>query len=508
MRTTTWPAVILTAAALVQLAAAPVGRAPRPARAEAPAAPSTRRSSPAADFAPSPTAPAPPAPATPDAPGRSLLAYLPADADAALLLRVASLLRRDLGKRFASPDTGLLQALAEDGPLALDPAKDVAAVAVVVRLAYDADGLPDAAHWGLALELVRDTEAPRLLKEEPRPLAVRGVAAPVYEVRPDVLLALPKPGVAVLASGEEMLVRMLGAGGAKPGAEESLTLGALEAAGDAVAVGRLSAALRAAIRRKYDEFREDALGGGPQSGLGAEGLLEFVLFHNVFRIAREAGGCAARLDLGAGADALRLDLTVTMPEAAPPVAGLLAAAAEPIEVAAPRLLGGPALAEMPAEPLYGVAVEGRTVRVTMTAAAVERLLGRLLDAARDARAHRASADRLRALGGAVRAYVLRQETYPQTWADLRRAGLLGDAGLLENPSRKVHRPTGDYELVPLTKEVAHRKPWLKVLAYEAPPRDGPPPAGLHVLLADGHVEFMAREPFQALYQQTLEALGR
>jgi prepilin-type processing-associated H-X9-DG protein len=62
--------------------------------------------------------------------------------------------------------------------------------------------------------------------------------------------------------------------------------------------------------------------------------------------------------------------------------------------------------------------------------------------------------------------------------------------------------------VPLTKEVASKQPWAKVLAYEILSRGGAPQEGLNVLFADGHVEYVTVEAFQRLYQETLKDLGR
>jgi prepilin-type processing-associated H-X9-DG protein len=82
-----------------------------------------------------------------------------------------------------------------------------------------------------------------------------------------------------------------------------------------------------------------------------------------------------------------------------------------------------------------------------------------------------------------------------------------DTKVFENPGRPDHLVTGDYELVPLTKAAAERRPELKVLAYEILARDVQP-RGLNVLFADGSVQYIEYGAFQQLYRQTLESLGR
>jgi prepilin-type processing-associated H-X9-DG protein len=148
----------------------------------------------------------------------------------------------------------------------------------------------------------------------------------------------------------------------------------------------------------------------------------------------------------------------------------------------------------------------------MSREAVERLADRLLAAAQVSPAREASAANLRRLGEAIQAHLKKTGRFPQTWADLVKEGLLGEPEgrmhLFENPALATHLPTGDYELLPLPKEAsAEPRAFATLQAYEVYPKDTPP-AGLNVLFADGHVEYMEYGKFQQLYRQTLTTLGR
>jgi prepilin-type processing-associated H-X9-DG protein len=180
--------------------------------------------------------------------------------------------------------------------------------------------------------------------------------------------------------------------------------------------------------------------------------------------------------------------------------------ADPLQMCLPALVGGRPLEEPPPEPFYRTTADGPMVRLAMSRQAVERLVDRLTASARLEADRATSAENLRTIGRAILIYVADKRAFPQNWSALTKMKLLPDPKIFENPGRTEHLDTGDYELVPMTRDGARRNPDLKVLAYEIWPRDARPP-GLNVLMADGHVDYMEYETFEQLYRQTLESLG-
>jgi hypothetical protein len=324
------------------------------------------------------------------------------------------------------------------------------------------------------------------------------------------MLALPTPRVAVLASGEgeegsgEFLARLLETGRKHQRlASEPLPVAALAAPGEVTFAARASSGLKEGVLAHYQAVHRGTLRPHMDGGQA----MQFGLYYNLVRLVIQAETVAGSLDLSRQGDALRADIRFEAPQMAPFMVAVLQAMADPLQMCLPAVVGGEPLGEPPAEPFYRAAAEGPTVHLVMPRVAVERLADRLVAAARQQAAADAGAANLRKINEAVAAYVAAKGSWPQTWSALTKAGFLRDPAVFENPARAEHRVTGDYELVPLTKAAAGRRPDLKVLVYEICPTD-PPPRGLNVLFADGTVQYIEYNVFQQLYRQTLESLGR
>jgi len=478
-----------------------------PAPAEAPA---VAVESPAAAAA---TAPAAAAPPSTGPYGQALpspvLAYIPQDADLAVFVRMDQLVRSNLWKSFAARQVGYYQKLVEKVALRLDLERDIVAAAFVLEIAWK-DGKPLFVSHALVLETKRDVQAGDLLTGlfKARPARTGAVMYPIGSG--PGMLALPTPRIAVLASGEgeegsgEFLTRILETGrNHQRLASEPLPVAALAATGEVTFAARASSGLKEGVLAHYQAVHRGTLRPHMDGGQA----MQFGLYYNLVRLVIQAETVAGSLDLSRQGDALRADIRFEAPPMAPFMVAVLQAMADPLQMCLPAVVGGEPLGDPPAEPFYRAAAEGPTVHLVMPRVAVERLADRLLAAARQQAAADASAANLRKINEAVAAYVAAKGSWPQTWSALTKAGFLRDPAVFENPARAEHRVTGDYELVPLTKAAAGRRPDLKVLAYEIGPRD-PPPRGLNVLFADGTVQYIEYDVFQQLYRQTLESLGR
>lgn len=487
-----WLVALIAIAAPGAQAAEPAAPAPAPAQAEAPA-----------------LAPARPAEA-PQALPSPVLAYIPEDADLAVFVRMDQLVRSSLWKSFAAPQVGYYQKLTEKVALRLDLERDVVAAAFVLEIAWK-DGKPLFVSHALVLETKRDVQAGDLLTGlfKARPAGAAGAVMYPIGSGPS-MLALPTPRIAVLASGEgeegsgEFLARVLDAGRKHQRlASEPLPVAALAAPGEVTFAARASSGLKEGVLAHYQAVHRSTLRPHMDGGQA----MQFGLYYNLVRLVIQAETVAGSLDLSRQGDALRADIRFAAPQMAPFMVAVLQAMADPLQMCLPAVVGGEPLGEPPAEPFYRAAAEGPTVHLVMPRVAVERLADRLVAAARQQAAAAAGAANLRKINEAVAAYVAANGSWPQTWSALTKAGALRDPAVFENPARAEHRVTGDYELVPLTKAAAGRRPDLKVLAYEICPRD-PPPRGLNVLFADGTVQYIEYDVFQQLYRQTLESLGR
>ncbi|MGB3194137.1 MAG: hypothetical protein WBC39_02465, partial [Phycisphaerae bacterium] len=169
--------------------------------------------------------------------------------------------------------------------------------------------------------------------------------------------------------------------------------------------------------------------------------------------------------------------------------------------------GGAPLDKPPETPLYLVRADDEAIHLAMSRENLEQLVAQMSAGAEGAKERVRSASNLRQIGLAVQAYLMDQGAYPPSLMALV-PNYLPDRKVLENPARAVHLPEGDYALVPLTKEVASKQPWAKVLAYEILSRGEAPQQNLNVLFADGRVEYVTVEAFRRLYQETLKDLGR
>jgi prepilin-type processing-associated H-X9-DG protein len=181
--------------------------------------------------------------------------------------------------------------------------------------------------------------------------------------------------------------------------------------------------------------------------------------------------------------------------------------ADPLAIALPALFGGAPLDKPPETPLYLVRADAKAVRLAMSRENLEQLVAQMSAGAEGEKERMKSVSNLRQIGLAVQAFLADQGAYPTSLSALFPK-YLADLRILENPARAAHLPEGDYVLVPLTKEVASKQPWAKVLAHEILSRGEAPQEGLNVLFADGHVEYVTVEAFQRLCQGTLKDLGR
>jgi prepilin-type processing-associated H-X9-DG protein len=338
--------------------------------------------------------------------------------------------------------------------------------------------------------------------------AVPGLDARPYLFGGDSFLVVPSPRLVILATRNgpktrDYLPQMINASRLVAGAPAGpLPVAALDTPGHITFVARISPAIKDAILTEYGLYQKKVL----RPNMDGERAIEFGLFYNLVRIALQAECLTGSLDLSRDADALRADVRFASPQMAPFMVATLQAMADPLQMCLPALVGGRPLEEPPPEPFYRTTADGPMVRLAMSRQAVERLVDRLTASARLEADRAASAENLRAIGRAILIYVADKRAFPQNWSALTKMKLLPDPKIFENPGRTEHLDTGDYELVPMTRDSARRNPDLKVLAYEIWPRDARPP-GLNVLMADGHVDYMEYETFEQLYRQTLESLG-
>lgn len=459
------------------------------------------------------------APAAPAAPARAalelspVLAYVPDDADLAVLVRLGPLAKTDFWKMLTVPEVALDRKIHEGLPLAVDYSRDVASIAYVLDFESQ-EGRPfDVVRTAVVLETTRDIPPTDILKEPSTPQTVPGLATPAYPFGDNGLLAMPDPRVVVLVTADgappaDYLVKILSQPArGKPAAAGPLPTAALAAPGEMTFVARMADDFRDAILQEYATTHERVL----QPGMDLDQLLGFALHYNLVRMATQAQGVTASLDLTRDTDALRAEVRFDAPAMAPFMADMLQALADPLRMGLPAVLGGRPLAEPPSEAFYRATVDGRTVRLTMTRASAYRFATGLSRSAEEmaatATARQDSAANLRTLGAAVQSYIVTQGTYPRSWSDLTKANLIREPGVFRNPALAAHLATGDYALVPLTKKDAERRPWQTVLAFESYPVGAEPPR-LNVLFADGHVEYLEAAQFRLLYRQTLEGLGR
>ncbi len=446
---------------------------------------------------------APAEPAQPDADAAlRILNYVPPDVDCAILVRMDALAASDLWQRLKG-NTCLYDEIVREFDLALDVEKDISAGVFCLQILYQEDGNPDDAAMGAVLALNRDIQPQTLFKDTDNPQFVQmpGVSLPVYSTSRGGLAVLPDARTVVLAS-KAYLAPMLTAAttlyGTPPWPQRELAV-----PGEITFAGRMPEKLKAAIRTEWDQERSRLL----KPNADPERVLEFAFFYNLVALALDAETATGSLNLADEAAALRATLMLGEGRLAVTAASAAQALADPLAMALPALFGGAPLAEPPAEPLYLVQADGREIRVTMSRPALEQLVGWMAAGAGGGDAHLSSAMNLHEIGRAVQGYRADHGgEYPPTLAAI--GAYVADAGLFLNPARTEHFPGGDYQLVPLSKAAAAKQPWAKVLAYEIFPPDQAPPAGVYVLFADGHVEYVAVAEFDRLYQQTLQSLGR
>ncbi|HUU09102.1 MAG TPA: hypothetical protein VM431_01025 [Phycisphaerae bacterium] len=457
---------------------------------------------PADETAAPPVLAIPTRPADPLAPAASAVrAYIPDNAGLAVHVRLAQLVKTNLWKMLADPALGMYPRIAADLPLAIDLERDVVAVALVTSPEY----LLGEAPLGMALELSRDAGADALPKDARPADPVPGSPAPVYQLGPEGVAALPAPRIVLLASSRECLAAMLAAA-ARP---DPAPLGddPLAAPGEVTFAARMPPALKDRILEEYQRFQRQTL----RPHMDTDALMAFALYYNLVRIGVQATSMTGSLDLAREKDALRAEMRFASPEMAPFMADLLQALADPLRMGLPGVLGGRPLDEPPSQPFYRATADRATVRVAMARDTVYQFVGSLVDTTRDTTSdeagRKASAQNLRSLGAAILAYFAAEGAFPRTWSDLTRANLIRDPAIFRNPTLATHLPAGDYELVPLTKRATQRDWLMAVLAYEVYPPDAQPQR-LNVLFADGHVEYVDTATFRRLYQQTLESLGR
>ncbi|MCX5685582.1 MAG: hypothetical protein NT049_18140 [Planctomycetota bacterium] len=461
-----------------------------------------------AKAAESPPVAAPPSTAVEAAPLSPVLAFIPDDADLAVQIRVAALNRTTLGKKLAAPETGVLSRLLPSFPSGMDFLKNVATAAFAYETVWE-DGQLAAVRSGMALEMTRDVIPADLLKDLVEAPAIEGLDARPYLLRTDSYLVVVSPRLVLVATRNgpqtrDYLPQMIKAARLVAGAPAgALPVASLDAPGHVTFAARGSPAVKDAILAEYAAYQRKVL----RPNMDGEQTIQFAVFYNLVRIATQMEGLTGSLDLARDTDALQADFRFTSPQMSPFMVAALQALADPLQMCLPALVGGMPLEEPPPEPFYSTRADGPVVHLAMARQAVERLVERLTASARTEADRAASAENLRTIGRAIQIYVADKGAFPQTWSPLTKSRLLPDAKVFENPGRTEHLDSGDYELVPMTRDCARRNADLKVLAYEIWPRDNRQP-GLNVLLADGHVEYMEHEKFEQLYRQTLESLGR
>ena len=432
-----------------------------------------------------------------------LLNYVPPDADGAILVRMDALAATGLWKRFNAV-WGLAGMIAEESYLALDIEKDVLAGVLCLQITYKEDGEPDDALMGLVLATARDITPQTLLKdaEDLQSAEVPGVSTPVYRCPGRTLASLPEARTVVGATSPEYLQRMLTAATTlyrtPPWPRREL-----DVPGEITFAGRMPEKLKAAIRTEFEKERRRFL----KPNANPDRILEFVLLYNLVALAVDADSAAGSLNLADAEAALRATLVLGEGKLAAATASVAQVMADPLAIALPAMFGGAPLDKPPETPLYLAQADAKTVHLIMSRANLEQLVARMTAGAEGQKERVQSANNLQQIGRAVQAYFVDQGAYPTSLAALF-PNYLTDRKILENPARAAHLPEGDYALVPLTKEVASKQPWAKVLAHEVLSRGEAPQEGLNVLFADGHVEYVAVGEFNRLYQETLRSLGR
>ncbi|HET6441087.1 MAG TPA: hypothetical protein VFH53_01820 [Phycisphaerae bacterium] len=446
--------------------------------------------------------PAAPPPALDAATG--ILAYIPADADLAVLVRMDTLVRTDLWQRFRQPQDGIYHEIVKEFDLAIDFEKDVAAAVFCLQILYEEDGDPDDAVMGMAFALNRDVQPQTLFKNvgDSRPVEFPGVSIPVYKIAPDTLVALPDSRTVVIASPPAYLAPMLTAASAlwqtPPWPRRELAV-----PGEITFAARMPEKLKAALRTEFEKNCRRLL----KPNANPERVLEFVLLYNLVALALDADTLTGSMNLADSKPALQATFAFGEGRLAPAAAAVAQAMADPLAIALPALFGGAPLDKPPETPLYLAQADAKAVRLTMSRANLEQLIAQMSVGAKGQKERVRSANNLFQIGKAVQMYVKDQGAYPTSLSALV-PNYLPDRKVLENLARAAHLPEGDYRLVPLTKEVASKQPWAKVLAYEILSRGEAPQQNLNVLFADGHVEYVTVEAFQRLYQETLKDLGR
>ena len=431
----------------------------------------------------------------------NILSYLPPGADLAVLVRMDALVRTDLWQRFRRPPDGIYHEIVKEFDLALDFEKDVVAAVFCLRIIYEEDGDPDDAVMGAVFALNRDAQPQTLFKNvgDSRPVEFAGVSIPVYKIAPGILVVLPNSRTVVIAT-PEYLASMLAA----PAVAGAVPIrAALSVPGEIAFAGHMPEKLKAAIRTEFEKERRRWLGQHARP----ERALQFVLLYNLVALALDADTLTGSLNLADSEAALRATFAFGEGRLAPATAAVVQAMADPLAIALPALFGGAPLDKPPETPLYLVRADAKTVRLTMNRENLEQLVARISAGAEGAKERVQSASNLRQIGRAVHMYVVDQGAYPTSLSALV-PNYLPDRKVLKNLARAAHLPEGDYRLVPLTKEVASKQPWAKVLAYEILSRGEAPQQNLNVLFADGHVEYVTVEAFRRLYQGTLKDLGR
>ncbi|MGB2753603.1 MAG: hypothetical protein WBE00_00625 [Phycisphaerae bacterium] len=433
--------------------------------------------------------------------GTGILAYVPPDADLAVLVRMDTLARTDLWRQFRRPQDGIYHEIVKEFDLAIDFEKDVVAAVFCLQILYEEDGDPGDAAMGMALALNRDVQPQTLFKNvgDSRPIEFPGVSIPVYKIAPGMLVALPNSRTVVIAT-PEYLAPMLAA----PAVAGAVPIrAALSVPGEITFAGRMPEKLKAAIRTEFEKERRRLI--KPHARL--DRVLEFVLLYNLTALVLDADSAAGSVNLADPEAALRATLAFGEGRLAPATAAVAQAMADPLAIALPALFGGAPLDKPPETPLYLVRADDEAIHLAMSRENLEQLVAQMSAGAEGAKERVRSASNLRQIGLAVQAYLMDQGAYPPSLMALV-PNYLPDRKVLENPARAVHLPEGDYALVPLTKEVASKQPWAKVLAYEILSRGEAPQQNLNVLFADGRVEYVTVEAFRRLYQETLKDLGR
>ncbi len=428
-------------------------------------------------------------------------AYVPADADLAVLVRMDRLVGTDLWRTFADPRSGPYRELVGEMPLKLDPEKDVRTAALALKLTYGEDGDPDALEWVAALSLARTIGPEELLggRAEPASLDLGGVQA--YRLDRDMSLAMPAPRLAVLGSNVYLQRAMRGAA-APPMAGAGKQAWQLDGLpGQVTFAGRMPPELRQAVSAEFGRLRRQRL-----RHLDGDDFLEFAMVYGFMRACQTAESARGRVDLTRDADALTATVTLDTERAAGSVASWLGAMVDPLAIALPAMLGGRALEGPPDEPIARLRAEGPDVHLTAPRAALEWAVANLVGNLEAERGAARSMGQLAQLGRAAIIFHLDRRRPPKTWSELLEAGLIADADVLRNPAMKEHFADYDYALVPLPS-LPVEGGGETVLAYERWRGEEPAGGQINVLFADGHVERLDFERFRRILAETYRRMG-